>query len=113
MLLDLRSPGEGDQEFRQRAEQMASIARVLVDAALANHCIQGFIADSQLPMWTEACQRRSPTIRIEYVILRLKQYHLFAPQTVPLFLLSWLRAVLVLFDLTLFGSRPGLRFGTV
>ena len=66
MPLDLRLPGEGDQEFQQRAEQMAGIARVLVDAALANHCIQNFIADAQLPMWTEASQRRSPTIRLEY-----------------------------------------------
>ena len=47
------------------------------------------------------------------VILRLKRYQPFAPQTVPLFLLCWLRAVLVLFDLTFFGIRPGLRFGTV
>lgn len=66
MPLDLRLPGEGDQEFQDRAEQIAGIARALVDAALANHCIQDFIADPDLPMWTEESQRRNPTIRLEY-----------------------------------------------
>ena len=66
MPLDLRLPGEGDQAFQERAERMAGIIRILVDAALANHCIQDFIDDPKLPMWKEQSQRRSPTVRLEY-----------------------------------------------
>ena len=47
------------------------------------------------------------------VILRLKQYHLFAPQTVPLPPILTGVSKLVLFALLVFGRRPGLRFGTV
>ena len=53
------------------------------------------------------------TIAEAAVILRLKQYQLFAPQTVPVSVVSRLDAGLVLFDLVFFGRRPGLRFGTV
>ena len=66
MPRSLRLPGEGDQEFQDRAERMAGIARALVDAALANHYVQDFIADPELPMRTEQSQRRNPTIRLEY-----------------------------------------------
>jgi hypothetical protein len=66
MPRSVRLPGEGDDEFQVRAERVARIGRVLVDAALANHCIQDFIADPELSMWTEESQRRTPTVRVEY-----------------------------------------------
>lgn len=61
----LRLPNEGDDAFRARAEHTAKYAKILVDAALANHCIQSFIADPKLP-YTEEAERRSPTVRVEY-----------------------------------------------
>lgn len=65
MAASLRLEGESDDEFRNRAERTAKYARILVDAALANHCIQDFIADPQLP-YTEEGERRTPTVRVEY-----------------------------------------------
>ena len=65
MTRSLRVPNESDDAFRARAERAAGHAKILVEAALANHCIQSFIADPQLP-YTEQGERRSPTVRIEY-----------------------------------------------
>ena len=62
----LRLPGEGDEAFIARAERAAAYARILTDAALANECIQAYIADPQLPTWTEEGERRNPTIRLDY-----------------------------------------------
>ncbi len=62
---NLRLPGEGDEAFRMRAEQTAIFAKTLVDAALANFDIQMHIADPRLPE-TEAAERRSPTVRIDF-----------------------------------------------
>jgi len=65
MAASLRLKGESDDEFHERAERMATYAKMLVDAALANHCIRSFIANPQLP-YTEEGERRSPTVRVEY-----------------------------------------------
>ena len=65
MTRSLRLPEEGDEAFRKRAERTAKYAKILVDAALANHCIQSFIDDPHLPC-TEEGERRSPTVRVEY-----------------------------------------------
>lgn len=49
------------------AERMARIARVLVDAALANHNIQDYLADPRPPrLWTIDGVRRNPTCRVEW-----------------------------------------------
>jgi hypothetical protein len=61
----LRFDGESDDAFRARADRAARYARVLIDAALGNMCIQDFIADPDLPHTTESI-RQSPTVRIEY-----------------------------------------------
>src|SRR3990167_9303962 len=65
MAPSLRLEGESDDEFRERAERTATYAKMLVDAALANHCIRSFIANPQWP-YTEAGERQSPTVRVEY-----------------------------------------------
>ena len=65
MNRSLRLPDESDNAFRERAERTAKYAKHLVDAALANHCIQSFIVDPQLP-YSEEDQRRNPTVRVEY-----------------------------------------------
>lgn len=65
MTRSLRFPNESDDAFRTRAERTAKYAMVLVDSALANRCIQSFIADPQLP-YTEEGERRSPTVRVDY-----------------------------------------------
>jgi len=64
-MRELRFPEESDQNFRSRAERAACYARILVDAALANHFVQQFIADPTLPH-TEESERRNPTVRVEY-----------------------------------------------
>lgn len=64
-MRELRFPGESDAEFRQRVERTVQIAKILVDAALGNACIQNFIADNKLPYTLESV-RSSPTVRIEY-----------------------------------------------
>ncbi len=48
-----------------RAERAARVARLLVDAALANFDIQEQIADPR-QLQTEESERRSPTVRIDY-----------------------------------------------
>jgi len=49
------------------AERTARIARVLVDAALANHDIQFYLADPRPPrLWTIDSVRRNPTVRVEW-----------------------------------------------
>jgi len=66
MANSLRLPSEGDDAFRRRAERAAQYARILVDAALANHEIRSLIADSAFPVWTEEGERRNPTVRIDF-----------------------------------------------
>ncbi len=61
----LRLPGEADDEFRARAERAAGVARLLVDAALANFDIQEHIADPR-QLQTEEAETRNPTVRIDY-----------------------------------------------
>ena len=49
------------------AERIARIAHVLVDAALANHDIQAYLADPRPPcLWTIDGVRRNPTCRVEW-----------------------------------------------
>ena len=62
----LRLPEETDPQFRQRADRAAHYARLLVNAALSNHDVRALIADPAVPSFTEAAQRSSPTVRIEY-----------------------------------------------
>lgn len=62
----LRFDGETDEAFRKRAERAAVVAKVLVDACLSNDCMQRYIADPALPMYTTESARESPTVRIEY-----------------------------------------------
>jgi len=64
-MIDLRLPGESDAAFIGRAEHAARIARLLVDACLANRCMQEYIADPSLP-YSEQSVRASPTVRVEY-----------------------------------------------
>lgn len=66
MERELRLPGEGDQAFRARAERATCYARLLVDAALANHDIQELISSHDFPTYTEEGERRCPTVRVEY-----------------------------------------------
>ncbi|REJ93736.1 MAG: hypothetical protein DWQ34_10070 [Planctomycetota bacterium] len=61
----LRFPEETEEAFRARVERVAVIARVLVEACLANHCVQELINDPELP-YTERNCRQSPTVRLEY-----------------------------------------------
>lgn len=61
--MHLRFEGESDEAFRHRVERFAPIARLLVDACLANRLIQRRIAAGELT--TAAC-RRNPTVRIEF-----------------------------------------------
>ena len=65
MPLLLRLVGETDSQFSARAERVARIACVLIDAALANRFVQGFISDSSLP-YTTSSVRNSPPLRLEY-----------------------------------------------
>ena len=62
----LRFDGEGDPEFRSRAERAAKIASLLIDACLANACVQEYAADPDLPWFTVDSVRRSPICRVEY-----------------------------------------------
>jgi len=65
-VLNLRSPGESDDEFRTRAERAGRIAKLLVDSSLGNRCVQEYLADPALPDWTVESVRVSPTVRVEY-----------------------------------------------
>ena len=66
MERSLRLTGENDEAFRKRAERAARIARALIEGCLANKCMQEYMADPDLPEYTEERNRRSPTVRIEY-----------------------------------------------
>jgi len=61
----LRFEGENDGAFRERAARTARIANALVDACLANRCMQEYIADPNLPYTAESV-RISPTVRVEF-----------------------------------------------
>jgi len=56
----LRFPGESNVAYRARAERTGRIARIFVDASLANRCMQDYIADPAPPYTVESVQR-SPT----------------------------------------------------
>jgi len=62
----LRLAGESDDEFRSRAERTGRIAKLLVEASLANRCVRDYIADPALPEWTLENVRVCPTVRVEY-----------------------------------------------
>jgi hypothetical protein len=62
----LRFDGESDDEFRMRAARAGRIAKVLVEACLANRWVQEFMADPAMPEWTADNVRTSPTVRVEY-----------------------------------------------
>ncbi len=65
-LRTLRFPDETDIEFRQRAERAGQYARILVDACLANECVQEYAEDSELPLFTIEDLQNHPIVRIEY-----------------------------------------------
>lgn len=49
------------------AVRMARIAHVLINAALANRCVQEYLDDPTPPrLWTVDSVRRNPTCRVEY-----------------------------------------------
>jgi len=62
----LRFTGESDAEFQTRAIRAGQVAKLLVDACLANRCVQGYVADPAFPDGTVESVRVSPTVRIEY-----------------------------------------------
>lgn len=62
----LRFLGESDADFRRRAERAGRIAKLLVEACLANRCVQEYIADPAWSEWTCESVRVSPTVRVEY-----------------------------------------------
>ncbi len=64
-MRDLRFPNESDDQFVARAERAGAVARLLVDAALANFDIQEHIADPR-QLQTEESERRNPTVRVDY-----------------------------------------------
>jgi hypothetical protein len=64
-MRELRMLGESDVEFRVRAERAGRIARILVEAALANDCVRQFIADNRLGI-CEQSVRAYPPVRVEY-----------------------------------------------
>lgn len=39
---------------------------MLIEACLSNRCVLRYIADPELPMYSEAAVRRDPVVRIEY-----------------------------------------------
>ena len=47
-LGSLRFPQESDHAFRARAVRAATYAKILVDACLANRCVQEYIAAGEL-----------------------------------------------------------------
>lgn len=66
MARSLRFEGETDDEFRDRAERAAVIAKRLTDACFSNVCIQDYLADENLPWFTEQSLRVDPVVRVEY-----------------------------------------------
>lgn len=64
-MRELRMLGESDAEFRVRAERAGRIARILVEAALANGCVRQLIADCTLGI-SEQSVRTYPPVRVEY-----------------------------------------------
>lgn len=62
----LRFQGETDAQFRLRVERAGRVARVLVDACLANVWVQDLIADDELDFYTVDSFRRDPVVRIDY-----------------------------------------------
>jgi len=62
----LRFSGETNPEFLARAERAAMIARVLVEACLANRRVRECLASDSMPEFTEERIRRSPIVRVEY-----------------------------------------------
>lgn len=65
-MRSLRFAGESDDEFLARAEHAGQIAKLLIEACLANRCVQDYVADPALPEWTLENVSVSPTVRVEY-----------------------------------------------
>ena len=65
-MLTLRFDGESDEQFRVRAERTVTIARVLVQACLANQCVQRMLSSAEPLRLDEAGIRRNPIVRVEY-----------------------------------------------
>ena len=65
-MLTLRFDDESDEQFRARAERSATIARVLVEASLANQCVQRMLATAEPIRLDETDIRRNPIVRVEY-----------------------------------------------
>jgi hypothetical protein len=61
----LRLHGESDDAFLARAERAGRIARLLIDACLANHAVREMIADPSTP-YTEDSLHRFPIVRVEF-----------------------------------------------
>lgn len=61
----LRFDGDCDNEFRDRAERVGRIAKVLLSACLNNECMRGYIEDPSTLHSVESVLR-SPTVRVEY-----------------------------------------------
>lgn len=64
--LQLRLTDESDASFLARAEQVAKIARVLIDACLQNECVRVLLNEPELPFYTEEYFRESPVVQIDY-----------------------------------------------
>ncbi len=106
----LRLPGETDNAFAARARRIAEIARTLVDACLANECMQHQIADDDLPTITEQSVRRSPVVRVEFeqaiafgdigsALAATKHKHWgYGPQILPLETGDWFYAKFVTYQ---------------
>ena len=62
----LRFPNEPDSDFIARVEQTAQVARLLIDACLANDCVQQLIADSRFPIYTQAGFEESPIVQVDF-----------------------------------------------
>jgi hypothetical protein len=64
-ITTLRAPNQPETAFRIRVERAARLTQVLVDGALANHCVRAFIDDPALPYSIESV-RLSPDVRVEF-----------------------------------------------
>ena len=62
----LRFTGETDSEFLARAKRSAIIARLLVEACLANRRVRESLASTSIPEFSEERLRKLPIVRLEY-----------------------------------------------
>ena len=88
----MRIAGESDDAFRDRAERAARIAKVLVEASLANRCVQDYIADPALPAvdtgvltWsTNLGSLGALTLSLSHVDAPVRSTTVFAALSIPL-----------------------------